>query len=105
MSTFFKKCPNCGKRFEVEHTVETVEKKEELLPEERTVFPVAGIASAYPIPVAEPPGLTTKVKEEEIVEDDIYTETYKCKHCGHVWTEQREKIKHLGDIEGVEGDI
>jgi len=103
---FFKKCPNCGKRFEVERTGESVEKAEELVPVEQAVIPQTIVNGAAPIAVAntvanQPP----VVKNRTLVEEDQYTDSYKCKHCGYVWTEMHEKIKDLGQLEGIGPDL
>lgn len=103
--TIFRKCPKCGKRFDLERTAESVQEKRDVVPEERTIFPVAGVAGRYPSPVADPSAMTRKVEVEEVVEDDVYTETYKCKHCGYVWSERFEKVKDLGSVEGVGGSL
>lgn len=30
--------------------------------------------------------------------------SYKCKHCGHEWSEVREKVNSLGELKGYTGD-
>jgi len=100
MPTVFKKCPNCGKRFEVEHTGESVEKKTEVVTEEKPISPASlmALASQPPDnPVELPP--VARVAEE--VEEDDYTETYRCKHCGHVWTEKHALVRDLGEVKGA----
>ncbi len=99
--TFFKKCPKCGKRFEVRHTSETVEKKQTLIPEEKTYLEPAGVAAAYPIP--QPP-IRAEAEVEEDIEEDTYTETYRCVRCGNTWTETREKVRDIGGVGGTKGD-
>jgi DNA-directed RNA polymerase subunit RPC12/RpoP len=105
MPTIFKKCPNCGKRFEVEHTGESVEKKTEVVTEERLITPPSMIVanSMTPLlntPISNPP----TVKVAELIEEDEYTEAYKCKHCGHVWTEKHEEVEDLGQVKGAGAD-
>jgi transposase-like protein len=96
----FKKCPKCGKHFEVKHIEQVVERKDELVKEERTYLSPAGVASAYPIPTAGQDG-PAKVEVEEEVEEDYYTDTYRCSHCGYTWTEKREKTRDLGAASGA----
>jgi predicted RNA-binding Zn-ribbon protein involved in translation (DUF1610 family) len=105
MPVRFRKCPNCGTRFEMERTAESVEKKEDLVPEEKTVLPVAGVAGSYPVHVVDPAAMTENVTVDEVVEEDVYTERYRCKHCGHVWTERFEKVRHVGAIQGAGPDL
>jgi predicted RNA-binding Zn-ribbon protein involved in translation (DUF1610 family) len=92
----FKKCPNCGKRFEVRHVAEKVEKKQEVIPEQKTLLMPSGIGVAYPLP---PPTESSvpKINVEEAMEEDDYAETYTCTHCGYQWTETSEKTKDLGE--------
>jgi len=96
--TVFKKCPNCGKRFEVERTGKSVEKKTEVVEEEKTISPPSVVASYSRIsPMQEAPHVMVDV----LIEEDEYTETYKCKHCGHVWTEKHEVVEDLGEVNGA----
>lgn len=95
----FKKCPKCGKRFDVKHIAEKVEEKKELIPEEKTYLEPAGVAVAYPIPPPRPKEIAPKVEVEEVVDEKIYVETYTCTHCGYTWTETREKSKDLGPLD------
>lgn len=99
MPTVFKKCPMCGKRFEVEHTGESVEKKTDVVTEEKPVPTPSLMApvSLPDIPVKPPPTVTVA----EQIEEDDYTETYKCRHCGHVWTEERSVVEDLGEVRGA----
>jgi transposase-like protein len=106
MSTLLKRCPKCGKRFELEHTGEKVEKKQEFVPEVVTVAPQTIVAGALPSAAASTLTNSPPVREREIAieERDEYTESYKCKHCGYTWTETHEKVKDK-IIDGPETDI
>ncbi len=42
---------------------------------------------------------------DEVLEEDDYADTYRCKHCGYTWTETHEKGKDLGRVEGPKEDI
>jgi DNA-directed RNA polymerase subunit M/transcription elongation factor TFIIS len=100
----FKKCPSCGKRFEVKHTSETVETKERLIPEQKEYLEPAGLAAAYPIPPRRPDEVPVTQVEEDI-EEETFFETYTCTHCGHVWTETKEKVKDRGEVNDAKGDV
>jgi transposase-like protein len=106
MSTLLKKCPKCGKRFEVEHTGENVEKKQEFVSEVVTVAPPTIIAGSLPSAAASTLTNNPPVRKQEVAieEEDKYTESYKCKHCGYAWTETHEKVKDKV-IEGPDSDI
>ena len=106
MPTFFKKCPNCGKRFEVEHTVESVEKKTDVVTEEKLISNPSMMAANPMTPLLDTPlSNPPTVMVTERIEEDVYTETYKCKHCGHVWTEKHEEVEDLGQVKGAGADL
>jgi len=97
----------CGRRFEVEHTGESVEKKTDVVMEEKVISPPSIMAtnSLTPLPLPNPPAANLPVvMVPELIEEDDYTETYKCKHCGHVWTEKREVVEDLGQAKGAVTD-
>ena len=94
--TFFRHCPSCGRRFEIR----LVSKKAVDLGgfeenAERVEVPGYGLR-VPPIPVQE--NVPTVVD----VEDFQYT--YKCKHCGHEWSEVRETSKTFDAPKGYTGD-
>jgi DNA-directed RNA polymerase subunit RPC12/RpoP len=95
--TIFKKCPNCGKRFEVEHTGESVERKSEVVMEEKVISPASLLASPQSPMLGPSVQSPPPVRVAESIEEDEYTETYKCKHCGHVWTEKHDEVEDLGE--------
>lgn len=99
MSTFLKRCPSCGKHFEVRRTAKTVTKKDEVVPETKTRSAFAASAAAYSVSPADPKAMRTEVGVEEELEEDTYTETFKCRHCGHTWTETHEKVKDRGEVD------
>jgi DNA-directed RNA polymerase subunit RPC12/RpoP len=102
MSTFFKKCPSCGKRFEVKHTGEELAKSEVKTEDVNvnlslnTPFQWSHEASTDTIDV-EPGALGPIAQGKRTIEkqEDTYTEDYQCKHCGYRWKEERVKGKHV----------
>lgn len=106
MATFLKKCPKCGKRFEVERTGETMQKKTDLAQEDGEVIPPTIVAGGIPIAAASTLSNNPPVIRHETVikEEEEFTETYECKHCGHIWTETHEKVKEK-EVEGSGSDI
>jgi DNA-directed RNA polymerase subunit RPC12/RpoP len=99
--TFFRHCPSCGRRFEIR----LVGKKllDSKLIEEKggnRPVPVGGLGFGGRLPVV------TMVQEEvpSIVEVDDFQYRYKCKHCGHEWSEVHEKVSKADEPEGYTGD-
>ncbi len=104
------KCPSCGKRFEVEHKGETLEKSELNTETVSKITPLSrggrrnpffeqdreAIAHADYIDVQPVIGGLAVGKEEVRTEVDTYLESYTCKNCGYQWTEKRVKEKRLG---------
>lgn len=89
VETFFRFCPGCGKRFHIK----LVSKKlvdlkrdtfEQELPMTRGLIGYRGSGVA---PFMAPLMVTEKIPITVDVEDFQYS--YKCKHCGHEWTENR----------------
>jgi uncharacterized Zn finger protein len=85
VETFFRFCPVCGKRFHIKVIgKELVGDRVERESLEQTVPSNIGFGQ-----VAEPVVVEQGVPVTIDYEDFQYT--YKCKHCGHVWTEIHEK--------------
>lgn len=87
---FFRYCPNCGRRFHIHLVSKEVSKVGERQEErEGVMLPVENQASGFPAPapLLLEEGVTTKV------EVDAHRYHYKCKHCGHEWTETHVEEK------------
>jgi DNA-directed RNA polymerase subunit RPC12/RpoP len=89
IETFFRRCPNCGRRFEIRLVGKKLVNAESI-PESRPVNPdyfggQVGHGRAM--------GAYLEVSETEptIIEVDKFQYAYKCKHCGHQWVEIKEK--------------
>ncbi len=81
---FFRFCPACGKRFHIK----LVSRKLVGEREERTVareeIPVSiGGGMPNPIMVGQDVPITVDIED--------FQYSYKCKHCGHQWSELRTK--------------
>jgi|SRR5579862_2724639 len=83
IESFFRQCPSCGKRFEIR----VVGKK---LVESESIKENRPVSSDYFGGYA---GSILVVGQEEptIVEVEKFQYTYRCKHCGHIWREIKEK--------------
>jgi predicted RNA-binding Zn-ribbon protein involved in translation (DUF1610 family) len=107
LPTFLKKCPNCGKRFEVERVAESESAKEEDVLSETAVSESRdAVGPASPISVTENMQLPTSSGAHLDVEvEDEKIESFKCKHCGYTWTEKHEKMNDLGQVKGAGPDL
>jgi predicted RNA-binding Zn-ribbon protein involved in translation (DUF1610 family) len=85
--TFFRHCPACGRRFEIrlvsrkalgEWKAEEESSKKVVMPQSRSES--VGTPSATVLEQ----GLAIHVDVES------FEYTYRCKHCGHEWSEERE---------------
>ena len=90
VKAFFRFCPSCGKRFHVrlvKHELVSVEREQAV--EEKAVLPVSEqiVGFTAPVPVVLEEGRPAVVDIEE------FRYTYRCKHCGHEWTEEKVEEK------------
>jgi predicted nucleic acid-binding Zn ribbon protein len=96
VSTFFRHCPNCGKRFEIrlvskklvdDRKTEQEVKQAALVPGGLIGGATSGEGRAFGM------GGVTYVEENVPLTIDVedFNYTYRCKHCGHAWTELHEK--------------
>jgi DNA-directed RNA polymerase subunit RPC12/RpoP len=83
IETFFRRCPNCGRRFEIKLVSKTLVDSED-------------ITEGRPLREDEfsatPDGyLDVSETKPSIVEFEKFKYAYRCKHCGHQWVEIKEK--------------
>ena len=87
--TFFRFCPGCGRRFHIKLVTKKLvaERKEETEIKQAMVAnlsPMVGsLVGRYSAPVVIEENVPITIDVEE------FQYTYKCKHCGHVWSELR----------------
>jgi DNA-directed RNA polymerase subunit RPC12/RpoP len=94
---FFRHCPQCGRRFHIKlESKKLVTSHQETIPtrEPRAVVVrsgsigsggIYGTASITPIEVQEGRPIIVEVEE--------FQYAYKCKHCGHEWSERHIEEK------------
>ena len=80
---FFRHCPFCGRRFEIR----LVNKK--LIGSEQVE---SNVPQYTPASFSNPVVLETNMPV--VVEVDDFDYTYRCKHCGHQWSEERFKTQN-----------
>jgi C4-type Zn-finger protein len=92
--TFFRHCPSCGRRFEIR-----LENKK-LLKEERvtTMLTQEEAAARADLLMSTPPPLIVGGEVPVVVDVDSFQYTYRCKHCGHEWSEVRKEEHGEGGL-------
>ncbi|HMD79247.1 MAG TPA: hypothetical protein VKF39_04605 [Nitrososphaerales archaeon] len=97
--TFFRHCPQCGRRFEIR----LVSKEPTGLDSESFSEKEEFSTITAPVPPYRQPLL---INEEMPIVADVeeFRYHYKCKHCGHEWVEIHEKTTSKPRPEGYTGD-
>lgn len=109
VEAFFRHCPFCGRRFEIR----LVSKSESEAGGEYTggrAVPAVPVAlgakdsnTAFgPIQLTQ--GSPTIVSVSEVEETRLKRYSYKCRHCGHEWSEERYKVGMREPAERYTGD-
>ena len=86
VQTFFRHCPSCGRRFEIRLVSKKLAGSEDYVDKENHLQTVPSIG-----PRRYPP-LQAVMEEGKPFTVDVeeFQYAYKCKHCGHEWSETRE---------------
>jgi ribosomal protein L44E len=98
VKTFFRHCPQCGRRFEIRVT------KAKPLVDDSYLTEIRRSDSESIEEKALEPLILDEANQPLIVEDKKLSYTYTCKHCGHQWTEVRDKVDVELPPEGYTGD-
>jgi hypothetical protein len=83
LETFFRRCPKCGRRFEIRLVGKKLIDSQTLrkpMPVNRDFF--EGFAGSF---------LEVGESEPAIISFEDFQYSYKCKHCGHLWVDIKEK--------------
>ena len=91
--TFFRFCPACGKRFHIKLLGKKLEEERTEKTEVRRDTGVFRTGTGYGMFATPPVIVEEKVPLTIRLEDFRYS--YKCKHCGHVWTEMHEEEENI----------
>jgi hypothetical protein len=86
--TFFRHCPACGRRFEIRLENKTLIREDHTtstLPVESHSFTATGYPNMTSMP------LTVGEGEPIVTDTEEFQYTYKCKHCGHEWSEKHDE--------------
>jgi hypothetical protein len=96
--TFFRTCPSCGRRFEIRLVSKKLISETTTSGEEESPSPTAmqdqvapmpdpiissGSTSVYPTGYV----LLNEGKQPMIIDTKEFSYSYKCHHCGHMWSE------------------
>ena len=77
--TFFRHCPSCGRRFEIRLVNKKLIRSEQIESNMKEYTPL----------ISGPLVLESDVPT--VTEIDDFDYTYRCKHCGHQWSEEHFK--------------
>jgi len=81
--TFFRRCPSCGRRFEIRLVSKKLISSEQIGSTVEEITPISAV-----------PPVLVESEVPLVVEVDDFRYTYKCKHCGHQWSEERFKTQN-----------
>jgi hypothetical protein len=85
MTEFFRHCPGCGRRFHIK-----VESKKMVHMDRESVGDDSGAVRVSQAP-GSPLLLVQETGRPTVVDVEEFQYTYKCKHCGHEWSEKHLK--------------
>ena len=105
--TFFRHCPSCGRRFEIRLLGRRpVELERDTVPEhEPESKEVPAVQSRVVDSLSRPAyHLLSHESGPLTVRQEEFLFSYRCRHCGHQWSEEkfRTETEHLGP--GYKGD-
>jgi len=83
IETFFRRCPNCGRRFEIRLTGKKLVDSESITESKPVIGDYFSSGPDSYLEVGE--------SEPAVVAVEKFQYAYKCKHCGHQWVEIKEK--------------
>jgi DNA-directed RNA polymerase subunit RPC12/RpoP len=95
IETFFRHCPSCGRRFEIRLVKKEKVDSEELNEDIDRRVPYASVRLL---------SITLTQESPSIVDIVDFQYTYKCKHCGHEWSEVHETKSTFDAPKGYTGD-
>ena len=98
--TFFRHCPSCGRRFEIRLVSREEVNSESHVEELPASVMGPRVVTAAPIPRA----VLVQEEKPSMVDVEEFQYTYKCRHCGHVWSEIRTQDEVADAPEGYTGD-
>lgn len=100
VTTFFRHCPACGRRFEIR----VVKKELAVAESQKADMPHVRYASGTGAGMNMGIGVTLVENVPSIVNEEEFKYTYRCKHCGHQWTELHDEETQFKEPPGFEGD-
>jgi len=96
ITTFFRHCPSCGRRFEIRLTGKKLVSEQVVQKEAHEITGLPSYVGRWGAPVVTP------VAEDRAVLVDVkdFQYAYQCKHCGHRWLEIREEEGGTTSLKG-----
>jgi hypothetical protein len=88
---FFRHCPGCGRRFHIKvESKKLVDVKRTSRPT-RVVTNIRGSTPPFRGAATQQPYFLVQEGRPMIIDVEEFQYTYKCKHCGHEWSEKHIK--------------
>jgi len=89
---FFRHCPGCGRRFHIRLVSEKLVDERQVTGQVKESVPTTIAASStYRYGGVPMPPVTVEEDVPVTIDVEDFQYTYRCKHCGHVWSEIRER--------------
>jgi uncharacterized Zn finger protein len=93
---FFRHCPACGRRFHIRLVGEKLVGQRMITEKaERSIEVPLETSSTYAHGGIPMPQILADEEVPVTIDAKDFRYTYKCKHCGHVWSEIREKVSEV----------
>ncbi len=86
VKTFFRFCPECGRRFHIKLVSKKLTNLERESTEVKRAIPVMGPRYGYSYGTPMP--IILQVGEPMTIDVEEFQYSYRCKHCGHEWSEK-----------------
>jgi DNA-directed RNA polymerase subunit RPC12/RpoP len=107
--TFFRHCPSCGRRFEIQLVNKEMVDSQELTEDTKREKLAPSYVGAFgrtspPTNVVRNMPAIVSVDAPSIVDIEDFQYTYRCKHCGHEWSEVHETKSSFYVPKGYTGD-
>ena len=86
IKTLFRFCPQCGRRFHIKLVSKKLVNLQRETVESKTAVPIMGSRFGS---MGSPAPIIVQTGEPVTIDVEEFQYAYRCKHCGHEWSEKR----------------